>query len=242
MIAAAEHFDVGATGESRSHLNQNIAFLNRWNGHRLHFQALFAIEHCGHHHVVHFDLCGRTTIFNDCSLGCNARSIPAADFIQRNSMRNQEIHRHLPAEHQLRGLPLQVHRGAVRSAQCALTHADICSRNFHPLLMRRLREQKYATPWTGNSHRLFDNTAGRSSDNDKIRTAIAGCARIRCSKLLSRGSNASSAPTRTASCLRSGERVSSEDSPPVRFTSIVNINPIGPWPRMATVSFGCGST
>ncbi len=56
-----------------------------------------------------------------------------------------------------------------------------------------------------------------------------------------RGSQANSAPQRADSSSRAVDRIRCHQRAPVRFTSMVNISPIGPCPRITTKSSGCGS-
>jgi hypothetical protein len=55
--------------------------------------------------------------------------------VQSKAVRNQLFHRQQTAKHQIGRFLLQIHRGAVRSKDHALAHADIGAGNLNPLMV-----------------------------------------------------------------------------------------------------------
>ena len=77
VVSSAEHLHVRAASERGADPHENVAFANFRNSNRLYAKVLLPVKHSRDHLGIHSDhLCGSTTIFNDCSSGCNAKSNP----------------------------------------------------------------------------------------------------------------------------------------------------------------------
>src|SRR5262249_17912699 len=53
MVAAPEHLDVGAAGESYLDSYEDVSAINCRNGYRLDLQVFLAVKHGGHHLTIH---------------------------------------------------------------------------------------------------------------------------------------------------------------------------------------------
>ena len=59
VVSAAEDLHVGAAGQRHLDPNEDVPAADCGNGHRLHLQVFFAVEHGRHHLAIHYDhLCG----------------------------------------------------------------------------------------------------------------------------------------------------------------------------------------
>ena len=92
------------------------------------------------------------------------------------------------------------------------------------------------------SNSLLHDTRRGCGDNHRIGSTAARHLHDTCKQAGSRGSNAAAAPSRIASSRRKGIVSVASIVAPERFTSMVNIRPMGPCPRITTTSSGCGSS
>ncbi len=160
-----------------------------------------------------------------------------ADFVQRQAVGNQLLDRQFPAENKPRRLLLQIHRGAVAAEQRALADANIRARQSRSAPDAKSgRTAGFARP--GREHRMACSTMpGRRSRHDhQVRAAALGqlapprrprSGRPRVPGLLAPRSGSARSRRRAIVSVATTRA-------PVRRTSMVNISPIGPWPRMTS--------
>ena len=151
------------------------------------------------------------------------------DFIKRDAMRDQQMHRQFAAENQVGGLLLNIDRSAVGAEQRPLAHADAGAGKLDAFFVRSLREEHDFRAGTRSSDRFFDQAFDVGGDKDHVGAAAFGeffklCRR----RSVARGSMANVAPQCFESSSRRGMVSVARIVQPRSFSSMVNSRPIGP--------------